>query len=83
MNQLFFRRHYRNRLKTPRQLMFSISEEACRPPWMNAILFDRKLSSGGLAHVNHTYPKPEFNPKNCQNFLFPSHLEEHTTFRTH
>ena len=34
-----------------------------------------------IVYVNHTYPKPEFNPKNCQNFLFPSHLEELATFR--
>ena len=33
--------------------------------------------------VNHTYPKPGIRPKNCQNFLFPSHLEELATFRTH
>ena len=33
--------------------------------------------------VNHTYSKPEFNPNFCQNFLFPSHLKELATFRTH
>ena len=36
-----------------------------------------------LNYVNHTYPKPEIRPKNCQNFLFPNHLEELANFRTH
>ena len=41
------------------------------------------LGTKGMNQVNHTYPKPEIRPKLCQNFLFPSHLEELATFRTH
>ena len=43
----------------------------------------KKIGSSLIRHINHTYPKPGIRPKNCQNFLFPSHLKELATFRTH
>ena len=44
-----------------------------------AVAESRNTSS----NFNHTYSKQHFHPKNCQNFLSPSHLEELATFRTH
>ena len=53
-----------------------------RPPTNLPASLAAALDQHAHRHLNHTYSKPEFNPKNCQNFLFPSHLEELATFRT-
>ena len=49
----------------------------------NSQCFSSSLPLPHRLNFNHTYPKPGIRPKNCQNFLFPSHLEELATFRTH